>query len=114
MGPTLASPDEHWAALTQWKTTGMLVNRGCKDHIVTNIDAFLDFAPIQSVVRNPNGEISRVVGRGCMRISIPSNKGEFQSELKNDLCVPDYSSNLVSVSRCTEWWHSFTRKEIAA
>ena len=109
MGPTLATPDEEcWAALTQWKTAGMLVDSGCTDHIVTNIDAFLDFVPIQSVVRNPNGEASRVVGRGCVRISIPSNKGEFQCELKNVLCVPDYSSNLLSVSRCTEWGHSFT------
>ena len=109
MGPTLATPDEEcWAALTQWKTTGMLVDSGCTDHIVTNIDAFLDFVPTQSVVRNPNGEASRVVGRGCVRISIPSNKGEFQCELINVLCVPDYSSNLLSVSRCTEWGHSFT------
>ena len=68
MGPTLASPDEeHWAALTQWKTAGMLVDSGCTDHIVTNIYAFLDFVPIQSVVRNSNGEASRVVGRGCVR-----------------------------------------------
>ena len=86
----------------------MLVDSGCTDHIVTNIDAFLDFVPIQSMVKNPNGEASRVVGRGCVRISIPSNKGEFQCELKNVLCVPDYSSNLLSVSRCTEWGHSFT------
>ena len=109
MGPTLATPDEEcWAALTQWKAAGMLVDSGCTDHIVTNIDAFLDFVPIQSVVRNPNGEASRVVGRGCVRISIPSNKGEFQCGLKNVRCVPDYSSNLLSVSRCTEWGHSFT------
>ena len=75
MGPTLASPDnEQWVALTQWKTAGMLVDSGCTDHIVTNIDSFLDFVPIQLVVRNPNGEASIVVGRGCVRISIPSNK----------------------------------------
>ena len=48
------------------------------------------------------------MGRGCVRISIHSNKGEFQCELTNFLCVPDYSSNLLSVSRCTEWGHSFT------
>ena len=71
------------------------MDSGCTDHIVTNIDAFLDFVSIQSVVRNPNGEASRVVGRGFVRISIPSNKGEFQCELKNVLCVPDYSSNLL-------------------
>ena len=86
----------------------MLVDSGCTDHIVTNIYAFLDFVPIQSVVRNSNGEASRVVGRGCVRISIRSNKGEFQCELKNVLCVPDYSSNLLSVSSCTKWGHSFT------
>ena len=96
MGPALASPDEeYWAALTQWKTPGMLVDSGCTDHIVTNMDAFLVFVPIQSVVRNPNRVASRVVGRGCVRISIPSNKGEFQCELKNVLYVPDYSSNLL-------------------
>ena len=108
VGPSLASPDEgYWAALTQWKTAGMVVDSGCTDHIVTNIDAFLDFVPIQSVVRNLNGEVSRVVGRDCVRIIIPSKKGEFQCELKNVLCVPDYSSNLLTVSRCTEWRHSF-------
>ena len=109
MGPTLASPDEEfWAALTHWKTAGMLVDSGCTDHIVMNIDAFLDFVPIQSVVRNPNGEASRVLGRGSVRISIPSNKREFQCEFKNVLCVPDCSSNLLSVSRCPERGHSFT------
>ena len=109
MGRTLASPDEeYWSALTHWKTAGMLVDSGCTDHIVTNIDAFLDFVPNQSVVRNPNGEASRVVGRGCVRISIPSNKGEFNASSKNVLCLPEYSSNLLSVSRCTELGHSFT------
>ena len=106
IGPTLASPDEeYWAALTQWS---MLVDSGCTEHIVTNIDAFLDLVLIQSVVRNRNGEAFRVVDRGCVKISIPSSKGEFQCELKNVLCVPDYSSNLIAVSRCTEWGHSFT------
>ena len=33
---------------------------------------------------------------------------EFQCELKIVLCVPDYSSSLLSVSRCSEWGHSFT------
>ena len=109
MGPTMATPDEeYWAALTQWKTAGMLVDSGCTDHIMTNMDAFLYLVPIQAVVRNSNGEASRVVGRGCVRISIPSNKGEFRCELKNVLCVPDYSSNFFSVSRCREWGHSFT------
>ena len=98
---------QYWAALTKWKRAGMLVDSGCRDHIVKNIDAFLVFVPIQSVVRNPNGEAARVMGRGCVRISIPSNKGEFQCELRNVLCVPDYCSNLLSVSKCTEWGHSF-------
>ena len=99
---------EYWAALTQWKTAGMLVDSCCTDHIVTNIDAFLDILPIQSVVRNPNEEASRVVCSGCVRINIPSNKGEFQSQLKNVLCVLDLSSNILSVSRCTVWGHSST------
>ena len=90
MGPTLAfSDEEFWVALTQWKTAGMLVDSGCTDHILTKIDAFLDFGPIQSVVRNTNGEASRVVGRGCVRISKPSNKTKLQCELKTVLCVPD-------------------------
>ena len=54
-----------------------------------------------------NREASRVVGRGCVRISIPSNKGEFQCKLKKVLCVPDYSSNLLPVSRGMEWGYSF-------
>ena len=112
MGPTLASPDEeYWAALTQWKTSGMLVDNGCADHIVTNINAFLEFVPIQSIVRNPKGEASSMVGRCYVRISILSNKTEFQ----NVLCVPDYFSNLSSVSKCTEWdIASHSRKEEAA
>ena len=74
MGPTLASPDEEsWAALNQWKTASMLVDSGCTDHEVTNIDAFLDFVPIQSVVRNPNGEASRVGGRGSAYRQIKRN-----------------------------------------
>ena len=109
MSPTLATLDEEgWAALTQWKTAGMLVDSGCTDHIVTNIDAFLDLVHIQSVVRNPNGEDSRILGRGCVKVIIPSNKGEFQCELKNVLCVPNYSSVILSVSSCTEWEYSFT------
>ena len=100
MGPALASPgEEYWAALTQWKTAGLLGDSCCIDHIRTNIDAFLDFVPIQSVVKNPNGEASRVMGRSCVKISMPSNKGESQCELKNALYVPDYSSNLLSVSQ---------------
>ena len=102
MGSTLASPDEeYWAALTQWKTAGMLMDSVCTDHTVTNFDAFLDFVPFQSLFRSPNGEASRVVGRGSVRISIPSKKGDFQCQLKKVLCVPDYSSKILSVSRCT-------------
>ena len=49
MGQTLASADEeYWAAFTQWKTAGMLVDSGCTDHLVTKFDAFLDFVPIHS------------------------------------------------------------------
>ena len=59
-------------------------------------------------VKNPNGEASKVVGRGCVRISIPLNKRELKCELKIILYVPDCSSNLLSVTRCTEWGHSFT------
>ena len=68
MGPTMATPEKNRAALIQWKTAGLLVDSGYTDHILTNIDVFRDFVPIQSVVRNPNGEASRVVGRGCMKM----------------------------------------------
>ena len=33
-------------------------------------------------------------------------------QTQNVLCVPDYSSNLLSVSRCTEWGHSFTFEKV--
>ena len=83
MGATLASSDEeYWAVLTQWKKAVMLVDSGCTDHIVTNIDLILDVVPIQSLVRNPNGEASRVAGRGCVRISITSNKGNSNANSK--------------------------------
>ena len=111
MGPTLASPDEeYWAALTHWKTAGMLVNSGCTDHIVTNINAFLGLVSIQSVVRIPNGEASRVVGRGCVRIRIPQTNGN-----SNVLSVPDYSSNLKQSQDARSGdIASDMRKEIAA
>ena len=112
IGPTLATTEEkYWAARVQWKPLGTLVDSGCTDYIVTNIAPFLDFLPIQSVVRNPNGDDSGVVGRGWVRISIPSSKRKFQSDLKTLLRVPDYSSNLVLVSRCMAWVHSFTFKK---
>ena len=44
--------------------------------------------------------------RGCAKISIPSNKEEFQCKLKLVSCMPDYSSDLFSVSQCTQWGHS--------
>ena len=56
MAPALATPDEeYWAALVKWKTAGMLGDSGCLDHILTNIDAFLDFMPFQSVDKDPKG-----------------------------------------------------------
>ena len=66
------------------ETAGMLVDRGCKELIVTNIGAFLDLDHIQSVVRNPF-ETSRVVRRSCVRISIPSNESDFICELNKIL-----------------------------
>ena len=72
------------ANMSQWQGSNIAFTRrgilgrsysGCTDHIVRNIDAFLDVLPFQSVVQNPNGEASRVVGRGCVRISIPQTKG---------------------------------------
>ena len=95
MCPTLAtSEEEYWVPLTQWKKADILVESGCTDHVVTKIDAFLDFMPVQSVVRNTKGE------------AYPKTKWIFIANSKK-LCMPDYSSNLLSVSRCTEWGHSF-------
>ena len=83
VGPTLATPDEnHWVACTQWKTAGVLVDSACTDHIVTNVDAFLDFVPAQSVITNANGEASRRVGGGNVRMSISSSRGKIK-------CVSD-------------------------
>ena len=73
-GPTLASPDEGYWAIPYpvfsyaVEDSNMLVDSCCTDHIATNIDAFLDFVPIQSKVRNPNGDVSRVGSRGCATI----------------------------------------------
>ena len=68
---TLASPyEECWANFNQWKTLGALVEFGCTDDILKNIDAHLEFVLMKSVFRNSNGEASRVVGRGCVRISM--------------------------------------------
>ena len=67
--------------------------------IRTETCSFLDFMLDQSEVRNLNAEVSRTMGKGCMRITIPSNKREFQCELNNVLCVTDYSSILLSVSK---------------
>ena len=109
MGQTSAAPEDYyWAIFIQWKTAGTLVDSGCTDHIVLNLEAFLDFVPFQLVVRNPNGDAFLVLGRCCVRISIPSYKGEFHCELKNVLCVPKYNSNLLSISIRTEWENSFT------
>ena len=75
MGRKIATSDEeYWTAVTQWKTAGVLADSGCWDDIVANIHSFLDIVPIQSFVRNSNREASKVVGRGCVRIRIPSKK----------------------------------------
>ena len=43
------------------------MDNGCTDHIVIT-DAFLNFGPIQSVVRNTNGEAEKdEEGRNCVR-----------------------------------------------
>ena len=45
MFSTFATPDEeYWVALTQWKTASKLLDIGCPDHIMTNVNALLDFA----------------------------------------------------------------------
>ena len=84
----------HQISITWWKTAGMLDDSGCSDRIQTKIDPFLDVEPLRSVVRNPNGESTK----RCVRISIPSNRGEIPWEMQNVLCVPDYSLNILSVS----------------
>ena len=87
MGPTLATPDEeYWAALTQWKTAGMPLDSGCTDHTVMNIGAFLDVVPIQSVVRNPNGEVSIVLDRAPKKLR-QDNAKEFLLEQFKMYCL---------------------------
>ena len=77
VGLTLATPDEHkWAALTQSKMEGMLVDSHCTNHIEANINAFLDFVPIESVVLNPKGQIFKVV-TSCVGIRTDSDREKF-------------------------------------
>ena len=58
-----------------------------KTSLVRNNDVLLDFMPIQSVVRNLNGLISRAVGRRCVRISIPSKKGNSKQTQECFMCA---------------------------
>ena len=46
-------------------------------------------------------------GRVCGRISILSDKGDVKCKLKFFPRLHDYSSILLSISRCTEWARSF-------
>ena len=87
--------------------------RGFTDHIVTNIVAFLDFVPIQLVIRNLNGEAVTVVDRGCSRISI--TKGNSNAN-KRMFCVyltipqtsyPSPDARIMDIS-------SLSKNEIAA
>ena len=51
---------------------------------MTNIEAFQKFLSVQSAVWNPNEEASRVMNRGCARISITSNTEEFYCKTKKN------------------------------
>ena len=84
MGPTLTTIiEECWEAPIQLQIAGMLTQSVYTASIVTNIDALLDFVPIQSMVRHPNGEISRVVRRGCVRTAKnPQTKHNSNAKLK--------------------------------
>ena len=86
------------------------MDSGGTDHIVTNIHMILDFVPIQSVFKHPNG----VVSRDCVRIAIPSNNEEFLCDIKKILCVPDYSSTQTpyqSQDALSEFIVSLSRKK---
>ena len=66
--------------------------------------------PCNQWSRASNWEAFRMVGRGCVRICITSNSGEFQCALRNFSLVPNTSSILLSVSRCTDWGKSSSFK----
>ena len=52
MGTALTTyVEECWVASTQGRTSDMIVETSCTYHIVTSIDAFLRFVPVQSVIR---------------------------------------------------------------
>ena len=64
MCQTLVTTDKDYlAALTQWKTAGLGVDSGQTDLLMTNNNALQDSKLIQSVVRDSNGEASRIVSK---------------------------------------------------
>ena len=70
----------------------MLVDRCCIYH--SERTSMRSFVLNELMVNNLNGEQTRVVGRNCAKISIPSNRGKFKCELMNVVSVPECPSNL--------------------
>ena len=100
MDPILVAPDEDYrTVLTHWRILGMMVESGGTEHIVTSIDAFLDFGTIQSMVINPKGEVSRVMSRGCLKIRNTQTEKNSNANSKN--IFVSIFLNLPPVSRCT-------------
>ena len=63
---------------------------GCTNNLVTIIQGFIDFAPIQTTVNYSNEEAFKVVYRGCMR-TILTSKNEKKAISK--FGVSEYSSD---------------------
>ena len=111
MSPRLATSDEEYCSFylleASRQASGQCLHRLHIDKH-PNIDAFLDFLPIQTVLRNENGESCRLAERGSVWISIPSSKREFQCNFKDAFWAADYSSYFLSASWCIDWGHGLT------
>ena len=101
-------------ALKKWKTAGLLVDSGCTYHTVANIDVLLDLLPIQSEVRKQNWEASRVLSRGCFRISIPQPEWKSKPNWRTFVCAWLFFSLPISLNMqgLGTWLHFGEKKRL--
>ena len=81
-------------SLTQWWTAGMLVDSGCADHIVATNDAFLDFVPIPSLLKNPKERFPESWAEAMWGSASPQIKGKSNAKSRKScvwLTIPDTS-----------------------
>ncbi|KAF5454422.1 hypothetical protein F2P56_024089, partial [Juglans regia] len=72
-----------------------IIDTGATDHIIHSVDCFTNITQkLNSSVQLPNGENVPVTHIGSVQIS-------DQLILKDVLCVPSFSYNLISVSKLT-------------